>query len=123
MSNTTFKPIGEYETPPDFDPAFVAARPTLRALLDKAPPTAHRALVYMYARGEAQAQAEAKTKVHLGMPELRALATQGDEVAAGILAVRKESLLMGQWANPTLRRMARAVGITKEDWRKYAPVE
>jgi hypothetical protein len=90
-SKTAFMEIGDRETPPDFDPAYVEARPTLKALLAKAPERAHAAMVYIYRQGVATAEVEAKAKAGMTTQELVALTAAGDEVALKILAARESS--------------------------------
>jgi hypothetical protein len=104
------------------DEELVAAHPELRAAIAKLP-EARWALIQAFKEARAEAVARARANVRMHIDRLRELAKQGDEGAAGVLAVREESLLMGRWMNPKLQAMARAVGITGEVWRKFAPVE
>jgi hypothetical protein len=101
------------------DSALIHRHPALAAILARIPAEYIAAMRTELARGFRAETA----KTRLDMPALRDLAARGDATAAAILEVREESLLMGRWMNPKVQRMARAVGITKEDWRKYAPVE
>jgi hypothetical protein len=121
MSSATFKLIGDYEIPPDFSPAYVAERPALKALVDKAPPRAHAAIAYLFARGEAEGVADAKAKARLSVQELSALAKTGDEGAAAILEVREESLeesAFRQLWTPETKRMAASAGLTEQQLRE-----
>ena len=101
------------------DSALIHRHPALAAILARIPAEYIAAMQTELARGFRAETA----KTRLDMPALRDLAARGDATAAAILEVREESLLMGRWMNPKVQRMARAMGITKEDWRKYAPVE
>jgi len=111
-----FREIADNEIPPAVDWDFVATRPALQALLARAPEEAKPAVFYLYRKGEE----ETKAKVRLHIDQLRALATQGDEGAAGILAVRVESLRMQQWT-PRARALAASAGLSEADLVRYSP--
>jgi hypothetical protein len=101
------------------DEELVAANPELQAAIAKLP-EGRWALIQAFKQAREEAIAKERAKVHMHIDQLRKIAATGDEGAAGVLAVRVESLRMQQWT-PRARALAVQAGLSEEDMAKYGP--